>query len=470
MNRYNRLGKNTFLIFIGNAGARLIGLLMLPLYTRWLSVDDYGITDIISVYVSFLLGMVTCCITESIFIFPKGQTFEKQKEYFSSGLFFSLNALLLTAVLFFLIDNFSIFLKGDNIFLKYRWFIYIMLFSTFLQQYIQQFVRSIDRMRIYSTTGIILTFSTALFSFFLIPKWGVLGYILSLVVANIVAMLYSAIFSKVYRYIALNSIKILHCKNMLKYSIPLVPNSIMWWFVSSFNRPLMEQYWGMHAIGIFAVAGKFPGILSMLFNLFSTSWQISVIEEYGKNGYDSFFNKIFKIVVTGLFICFLIITICSKFIISIFTTSEFYDAWRYIPILTLASVFSAVAALAGSTFSATRESKYFFYSSLWGAIVSIIANLILIPRYGIMGTSISVLLSFIIMAFVRILYSWKYVRIVNGFYYSTLILFAFLFVFTTLLLPFRLNVIVAFILLFGVCFSIRKIVAQLFFNLIKNHK
>lgn len=53
MGKYSRLGKNILLVFIGNVGSKLIGLLMLPFYTRWLSVEDYGVTDVISVYVSF---------------------------------------------------------------------------------------------------------------------------------------------------------------------------------------------------------------------------------------------------------------------------------------------------------------------------------------------------------------------------------------------------------------------------------
>lgn len=45
---------------------------------------------------------------------------------------------------------------------------------------------------------------------------------------------------------------------MLSYSMPLVPNNIMWWLVSALNRPVMEIYLGMEAIGLFAVANKFP--------------------------------------------------------------------------------------------------------------------------------------------------------------------------------------------------------------------
>ena len=79
MGRYSRLGRNSLFVFCGNAGSKIIGLLMLPLYTRWLSVEGYGITDIIMVYVTILSYFVTCCMAEAVFVFPKGADKEIQK-------------------------------------------------------------------------------------------------------------------------------------------------------------------------------------------------------------------------------------------------------------------------------------------------------------------------------------------------------------------------------------------------------
>jgi O-antigen/teichoic acid export membrane protein len=423
VNKYKRLGKNTFLVFIGSAGSKLIGIIMLPFYTRWLSVEDFGITDIIGVYVSFCLGIVTCCIADSIFIFPKGQDVVRQREYFSSGLFFSMIALLLTAILFFFIYTYSKNTGISNSFTDNIWLIYFMLGATFLQQYAQQFTRSIDKMKVYSTTGILLTGATALFSFILIPRLGVRGFVLAMIVANIFAGIYSIYFSRAYRFVSVKHVKVDSCKEMLKYSIPLIPNGIMWWLVGGLNRPVMESYLGMGAIGIFAVANKFPGILSMLFTVFGTSWQISVIEEFRKEGYQKFFNNIFRIVITGSIFFSCIMAVCSKLIVKVFTTENFYESWIYVPILTFAFVFSAISGLAGTNFSATKESKYYFYSSAWGAIAAVVSNFLLIPVYGIMGASIAVVISYFLMAIARVMFAWKYVRIENMSLYVTMLCF-----------------------------------------------
>jgi O-antigen/teichoic acid export membrane protein len=422
MGKYRRLGKNTLLVFIGNAGAKLIGLLMLPFYTRWLSVEGYGTTDIINVYVSLLLGITTACIADAVFIFPKDQEIEKQKSYFSSGLFFAVCSLSITALLFFVIKNILTYHGMSNSFTNNTWFIYGLLVTNFLQQYIQQFVRSIDKMKVYSTTGIVITVSTAACSFFFIPRWGVFGYVLALIVAHFLGTAYSFCFSCAYRYISVTGIKKSICREMLKYSIPLIPNTMMWWLVGAFNRPLMEKYWGMHAVGIFAVANRFSAIILVMFSIFSVSWQVSVLEEFYKERYEHFYNTIFHVLTSGMFVLFFIIAIFSKTIISLFADSAFYEAWKYIGILTLGAMLQGIASFVGSNFSAVRKSKYFFYASIWSAASSVVFNFVLIPRFGIMGAAISMSLSFLVLIVSRMFYAQKYVRIHNIIRYIAVLL------------------------------------------------
>ena len=447
MNKYTRLGKNTITVFIGNAGAKLIGLLMLPFYTRWLSVEDYGTTDIIVVYSGFLMGLVTACIADAVFVFPKDKPFEDQKSYFSSGLSFALCLLSLTAFLFKAVT--LVFQNDDisNSFINNIWLVYALLTTNFLQQYMQQFARSINKIKVYSTTGIITTASTALFSFLIIPKWSVFGYVLALILANFVGMVYCFFCSSVYRYISVKAITKSTCKKMLHYSVPLIPNSLMWWLVGALNRPLMEKYLGMHSVGLFAVANKFPAILSMTFSIFSVSWQISVLEEFEKDEYEYFYNKIFRYMMTGLLLLFLIITIFSKLIVRMFAASYFYEAWKYIPLLSLGVIFLSISGFSGSNFSASRESKYFFYSSIWTIISSIILNFILIPIFGIMGAAISVLISYMIMAISRILYGWKYVKIKNIALYVLMLSIAVLAIIVMLYVSIFLvkNILIAFL-------------------------
>jgi len=411
MDKYSRLGKNTILVFLGNAGSKLIGLIMLPLYTRWLSVDDYGLTDILNVYVSLLLGVVTCCIAESLFIFPKGVDEEKKKEYFSSGIGFLFMSMTLTALVFLILSFLRNQIGWTNTFTDNIWIIYGMIACSMLQQVTQQFTRSLDKMTVYSVTGIVVTLFTALFAFVFIPKHGVYGYVVSINLAHLVGALYSFVFSRSYRYLSFKYVSKARCLEMLKYSIPLIPNGIMWWLVGALNRPIMEANVGLYGVGLYAVANKFPSIISTLFVVFGTSWQISVLEEFGKPGYKDFFNKVFRLIFTALFLILIVLTLSSELLIEIFADEKFHEAWKYLPILALGVILSNVSGMAGSNFSASRESKYYFYSSVWGAVAAVVMNFILIPLWGLYGAAISVVISYLAMSVSRIAYSWKYVEI-----------------------------------------------------------
>lgn len=366
MNKYKRLGKNTLLVFIGNAGSKLIGLVMLPFYTSWLSVEDYGVTDIINVYVSFLVSIVSCCIAESIFIFPKGQKVEKQKQYFSSGIVFVLQAFFVSFLLFGTVDFVSSIYGFSNSFTDYLWLIYGLMAATLLQQFFQQFTRSIDKMIVYGMAGIVLTLLTAICSFILIPLKGVVGYVLSLILANLFTGVYSFFFSGSYKYCSPGSVNNEYCREMLQYSVPLIPNGVMWWLVNALNRPIMETYVGLHGIGLFAVANKFPGIIAMIFTIFVSSWQISVLEEYGKDGYASFYNKIFRGVLLILLVLLVIVTFISKWLVSFF---YFIRLFRCMDIYSRTHIgyflFLCVRIGGEYFFRCPEEQIFFLFKCLW---------------------------------------------------------------------------------------------------------
>ena len=115
MGKYKTLGQNTLYSFIGAFGTKMIGFLMLPFYTRWLSPSDYGTTDLITVYASLLTSAVTLSMHEAIFVFPLNQKFQKQKEYFSTALASSVGSIIITLLIFFSYKHAPFYIKYKNV-------------------------------------------------------------------------------------------------------------------------------------------------------------------------------------------------------------------------------------------------------------------------------------------------------------------------------------------------------------------
>lgn len=410
-NKYKKLGKNTVLVFIGNIGGRVITLLMLPFYTKWLSTSGYGIVDLITVYSSFLLGLVSLCLADAIFVFPKDENIKNQKEYFSSGILIACITLLLTGLIFSGINYLSEIKSIENSFTEYIYEIFVMICVSFLQSYMQQFARSLDRVKTYAISGLILPISIAVLSFLLIPEYGVYGYIYAQIISLLISSTYIAFAISIRKYFSIYLFSWNSAKEMLKYSLPLIPNGILWWCTSALNRPILEYSVGIDSIGLFAVANKFPTVIVLIFGVFSYSWQISIIEEFRKKDFSKFYNNMLQIIFAIITLLSLLIGVSSKFLITKIVDEDFYDAWYYVPILCIPVLLNSLSVLVGGVFSASRESKYLFFSSIGGAVSSAILNFILIPLYGVMGAAISLIISYGIVAILRIYYANKYVRL-----------------------------------------------------------
>lgn len=423
MGRYTRLGKNTALVFIGTAGSKLLSLLMLPFYTNWLTTADYGSVDLMGTYAGLALGVISCSIFDAIFIFPKDQPKCIQKQYFSSGLFFAITAIAISAIICLTITILSQKYQLNGFIYEYIWFIYGIMAINYIQTITQQFLRSIDKMVVYSTTGIVLTVSTIGFSFIFIPKSGVKGYVISILLANIISILFSIITGKIWRYISIHSIKRLSLIEMLTYSIPLIPNGIMWFLINALNRPVLEHWTGIASVGILAVASRFPNLLNTVYLLFQNAWLISVMEEAKKDAYTVFYNRMLQIVISVQIFLAAVLAFFGKWIIELFTTPEYYSASQYIPLLVIGVIFMNIATFVGSNFAVTRESKYYFYSTVWAGISSIIFNFALIPIWGLWGACWTMIFSQALCMIARIKYSWKTVKINNIAFYCHNIIF-----------------------------------------------
>lgn len=400
--KYKTLATNTGLLFVGSFGSKMISFFMLPLYTTWLSIDDFGTSDIITVYSTILVAIVSLCIAEAVFVIPTGKSCDDQKKYFSSSLVFGLISAAVLLLLYILIH----LLGGSQTtsFFTNIGYISLLCGTTIYMSIAQQFCKCINMIRFFAFAGIIHTLCVAALGFILIKPFGLAGYVSSLVIANTLAFLYVLLRAKLYAYISVSAVSKEHLRELLRYSIPLIPNSIIWLIVSYINRPIMEAYMGMAAIGLFSLANRFPTLITTVYNNFSNSWQISVLQEYGKEGYERFYNRTCLAVFCGMCICVSIMAIAIGPLIHLLFNENYYPAIDYIPWLCLSTPFMALASIVGANFSAIKQSKYFFYSSVWSAGSAILFNALLIPVIGLWGACIASVMSFVIGAVSRVFY------------------------------------------------------------------
>ena len=168
---------------------------------------------------------------------------------------------------------------------------------------------------------------------------------------------------------------------MLAYCVPLIPTAVFWWIMGVSDRYLVKWFVGSDANGIYAVAYKIPTILTILATVFMDAWQLSAIAESGdRRAQARFYARVWDAFFSAVCLCAGGIIAFSPLLIRLLAAESYYDAWRYIPILTLSMIAAAFSNFMGSVYVVTKKSTASLWTSLAAAAANIALDLFLIPR------------------------------------------------------------------------------------------
>jgi len=189
--------------------------------------------------------------------------------------------------------------------------------------------------------------------------------------------------------------------SMLKYSIPYIPAAISWWINSSADKYMLIWIVGTGANGVYSVAQKIPTIITAITGIFTQAWQLSALNSYNDDDFSVFFSEIFRLLSSVLLFGICAVFVFNKPIASLLFKNEFYEGWKYVPMLTVAAGFSTMAGFLASAFTTSKKTNILFISTIIAAFVNIAVNYILMINIGTMGAAIATAFSFFVMVVVR---------------------------------------------------------------------
>lgn len=402
-NRVKRLLSNSIIFSVGTLGTKIIGFLMVPFYTHFLTRGQFGIVDLITTTVAMLTPIVTLSVFDAIFRF----TMDKDVP----------NNLLFTNGLFITFVGSCLVLLGSSIvqLLGYQYGILIgvLLILSVVNSFLQYFVRGIGYVKLFALLGIVGTVLMAVLSIYLIAtlKLGVYGYLYGMIGSSLITILIIISVIKPYQYIQFNLINKENISLLLRYSIPMIPNAFAWWFTNDANRFFILFFLGSSANGIYAVANKIPSILTIFFTVFNQAWQISAVDEYDSKQSSDFYSLVFNNLVQFSFLGVAGLMLFLKPIMKVLVADNFYTAWQFVPFLMIAMIFSNLSGFIGSTYIAAKQTSKLFSTTMYGMIINIIFNIILIPLIGLNGAGLGGALGFLVVMAIRLKQTKSFVSI-----------------------------------------------------------
>uniref|UniRef100_UPI00359C2838 lipopolysaccharide biosynthesis protein n=1 Tax=Bifidobacterium longum TaxID=216816 RepID=UPI00359C2838 len=410
MEKYKYLFKNVGLLAIGQFSTRLLTFFLVPLYTTVLSTGDYGTFDLYSTIVQLLVPVLTLNIYDGVLRFALDKS-ENIKQVYAVGamMFFGGAIILLLLVLVNLHIN---FLPIVN---RFPWLFFTYYVVNALSLLLNNFARGIDDVTSTVISGIISTLTMIVLNiWFLVGlKWGLFGYFLANIIGIGAGCLLYIFKLHLWRYPLLT--KNLHLtREMVKYSAPMVANSVSWWINGASSRYIIVGISGIGANGLFSAANKIPSIISMAANLFNSAWVMSSVKEFDPDDKDRFFSKTYKVFSAAIMICAALLIAGSLVLGDFLFRGEFHSAWMLTPFMVIGAAFSAIAGYLGGIFAAAKKTKIFAYSTASGCVANIIFGIILTYWFGVLGAAIAVLLSNYVILLIRLIQIKGFMRIELG--------------------------------------------------------
>ena len=405
MGKYKRLLSNTAILGAGTFISKVLVFLLMPLYTALLSTEQFGSADILTQTANLLIPLASLGISDGLFRFALDSDSQKRKEVFGSAIGVFLAGMPMLAIFIQLLRFFGIY---DG----YLTLIFFYVCSANIHLICANYLRACDRTKAFALQGIANTVLTILLNllFLVVLDMGVLGYVLSVAVSDLLITVVVFFLCGLYREVRINLRNKELIASMLRFSIPYIITTLMWMITSSSDRFIVAAFAGTSENGLYAAAYKLPTLISLAGGVFIEAWQFSSVNDAKPEERAKFFGDVYRNYMGIMFMGASALVAFAKLLSIMLLDDAYYSSWQYVPVLSIAMIFSAFSAFMGSVYFLEKKSLRSFVTAGIGALTNIVLNFIFIPFFGAMGAAVATVISYIVAFVIRACDTGKYLR------------------------------------------------------------
>jgi O-antigen/teichoic acid export membrane protein len=407
----NRLMKASSVYALSGLIRNLVSFLMLPIYTRYLSPEDYGIAALMVFTVS-LIEMVFA----SSLIGHAPQKFYHEKEYnkiknevISSSLISSTVICGSLTILAMLNSHWIAETVLDDSALQNIVMLFLTLVTTQTIENIGLiYVRLLNQYKLFfklSMYKLVMQVSANIV-FVVYLNMGILGMAIATAIASI--LFASFIFIYVIKSTGWHFNPQL-TKRMIQFVAPLWPSGALSLYIGSSHIYFMKLFVETEEIGLFSIAERLAAVLSLLlFMPIFNYWSAERFRIKDRHDFDQLHDLIFRSVFSLLMIAATALSLFAPFFLMVLTTEPFYPAKEAVPPLAFGYLLNGMAQFYHFSFLLKNKNSQITKISVFVVFVTTLANLALIPKLGYEGAAIGVFITNIFFIGLSSFYSKKF--------------------------------------------------------------
>ena len=242
-------------------------------------------------------------------------------------------------------------------------------------------------------------------------QMGANGMLLGIALGLLIPAIILAVIIRAHCSVKLSARNLATKKQLLAFSLPLMPNTISWWVFNASDRTVISLVLGVAANGVYAVSNKFSNIANSFSSIFYTSWSEAAVLAINDPDRDEFFSSIANMTLKA-FSTLGILIMCLTPIVFPFLVNENYgEALLYLPILILGTIFNTIGSFYAAIYVAKKLTKQVAITSIVAAVINLVINLTLVWFIGIWAAAISTVVAYGVVAIYRHYDMRKYVNI-----------------------------------------------------------
>ena len=284
-----------------------------------------------------------------------------------------------------------------------------LLIAMSLQEVYSQVFRGLGNNRAFVMVGILSALGIGVFSVIFVAylHWGIRGIFLANIIARLLALvLVEAKVRLITRHTSWN-IRIGKVgRDIIRYTLPLLPGSLCWWLTGSSDRLFVTHFLGLDVNGVYAVAIRFTGIINTLAIIFYQAWQETAILQYHSPDRDRFFSRMFNSYIFLLGIILVGYVFLLKVNYGWLVAPQYHQSLNYIYPLGLSAVLFALSAFFDMGYQCAKDTSRTLPAIVLSAVINVILNFMLIKPLGVYG----VILTQVITYTVLFTYRWHDMR------------------------------------------------------------
>lgn len=399
--------KHSFIYGLSNILSRGMSLLLLPLYTRVLSPVDYGALDILTITGNFVTLLITMEITQGFARMQSEVETESDRTAYASTTLWYLVGMyaLFTVVALLLVDRLTMLLMGSPEWSGIVRLVILSIATNGVFYLLQAQLRWSLQTRNYAVVSLVVMLVTTCTSAFLVlvMKYGVAGIVCGQILGVIVGGWLSYAYSRTHFRMVFVWKK---CREMLVFSIPLVPSSINVFIAFYLDRIAIKQLMTLGDVGLYGVGYRFASVVSILMIGINTSLTPLIYNRYKLESTPGEIARIFRYFLMLALPAVIMIAAFAREALILLTTANYYAAWTVTPVIACGILLSSMYIFMPGM-DIAKKTKRISAINITAGLANIPLNFLLIPYLGIMGAALATLCSAMLMFTQYVYFSQK---------------------------------------------------------------